>query len=137
MTERFFDRDAAVRVEREHLLEEIERQPVRVREDLLERHLRLASQVDEVDARAVVLNTAEVLLARRADYVQYVVELVEIVLAGEERLVVEHLGQNAARRPHVQRRAHLNASDLNVSESAAAQPGVGRGARRGKRRGAT
>ena len=68
---------------------------------LIEGHFGLPGQIDQIAACSLVLYALEVVVARRADDVQDVIELVEIVLAGKERLVVEHLGEYAADAPHV------------------------------------
>lgn len=71
--------------------------------DSLERHFGLARQIYQVATSALVLDASQVLVTRRADYVEYVIQLIEIVFAWKQWLVVEHLGQNAADAPHVDR----------------------------------
>lgn len=46
-------------------------------------------------------DAVEVLLAGRAEHAEDVVELVEVVLAGEDRSVGQHLRQDASHRPDV------------------------------------
>lgn len=94
--------------EKKHLFEqenEIEKEMYTIRigigKDPLKGHLWLLGQIDEVAARALILYASQVILARRADNVEYVIELIEIVLARKQRLVVEHLGEYASDRPHV------------------------------------
>ena len=49
----------------------------------------------------LVLDAGQVSLRGRANDIENAVELVEVVLAGEERAPAQHLGQDAARRPNV------------------------------------
>ena len=49
----------------------------------------------------VIDDALQVLLGGGAQHRQDVVELVQVVLAGEQRPVAQHLRQDAAHRPHV------------------------------------
>ena len=68
---------------------------------LVERHFDLARQIDQIAAGALVLYALQVFLGGLADYVQNVIQLIQIVFAREQRLVIEHLGQNATHTPHL------------------------------------
>ena len=86
---RAFDRDALARVEREHRLEQRERHRVGVGVDLLDGDRRLAWQRADVPLRLLRLDALNVVVRGSADHVGDQIELVDVVLAGEERLAPE------------------------------------------------
>ena len=69
--------------------------------DLVERDLGLLLQRLDVLQRLLVRDELHVVLARRAQHSEYEVHLLDVVVAGEERLAAVQLGQYAAHAPHV------------------------------------
>ena len=98
---RAFDRDALARVEREHRLEQRERHRVGVGVDLLDGDRRLAWQGADVPLRLLRLDALNVVVRGSADHVGDQIELVDVVLAREEGLAAQQLGEDAADRPDV------------------------------------
>lgn len=101
MRQGLLDRYPLVRVEREHFAEQVERLLVGLREELVPRNLRLERQRLQVAARLLVHYAVQVFLRRRAQNTQDVVQLIQVVLAREDRPIAEHLSQDASDRPDV------------------------------------
>ena len=101
MVERALARDALVRVEGEEAREQVERVRVGARVHLAKRHARLVRQAAQVLLRARAADAPERALAGRAEDVQDLVELVDVVAALEDRPSAQQLGENASDRPHV------------------------------------
>ena len=68
---------------------------------LIERHFDFAGQIDQIASSAFILYALQIFLGGRADYVQNVIQLVQIVFAWKQRLVIQHFGQNATDTPHL------------------------------------
>lgn len=103
MRQGFLDRNSVMRVEGEHLAEQVQRIRVGIGEQPGPRDLRLVRQRLQVAAGLLVDDALEVLLGGRTQHAQDVVQLVQVVLAGEDGPVAEHLRQYAAHRPNVDR----------------------------------
>lgn len=101
MGERLLDRDPVVRVKGEHLAEQVKRVRVGVCEQPRPGHLRFVRQRLQVAAGLLVDDALEVLLRGRPEHAEDVVQLVQVVLAGEDGPVAEHLRQYAADGPDV------------------------------------
>lgn len=99
--ERRLDRDARRRVERQHVVQQVQRVRVRVREQVRELPLRHVRQVAHVVLRPRRADPRQRLFVRRAQDVQDLVELVDVVAALEEGAPAEELGQDAADGPDV------------------------------------
>lgn len=121
MTERVDDVDTLGRVEGQAPLEQVDRERVRVRVQGLERLFLLVRQRAQVVATPLRADRVKVLQGRRAEDAEYQGELVVVcgerevsvvchperkrqferrtIPPGEQRLSVEHLGQNAADGP--------------------------------------
>ena len=96
-------RDPLVGVEGQHLLQQVEGLGVGLGVDSCEGDLWSEGERGEVAARLVIEDGCEVLLCGGAQHAHDVVELVQVVLAGEDGAVGEHLRQDAAHGPHVNR----------------------------------
>ncbi len=99
--ERLLDRDARRRVERQHAVQQIERVWIGVAEERLERVLLHERQVAHVLLRARRADARKRLLVGRAQVVQDLVQLVDVVAAFEEGLSAQELGQDATDGPDV------------------------------------
>jgi hypothetical protein len=95
------DRDPRRRVEAEHAVQEVQRVRVGAGEEPLERDLGHEREVAHVLLRPRRPDPAQSLLVGRAQVVQDLVELVDVVTALEEGPAAEELGQNAAYGPYI------------------------------------
>lgn len=96
MSQRLLNGYPFVWVEGEHLAQQVERLGVGLREEPVPWDLRLEWQRLQVAARLLVDYAVQVLLRGRTQHAQDVIQLVQVVLAGENRPIAEHLGENAA-----------------------------------------
>jgi hypothetical protein len=92
---------AGARVEDKHLLQQFDGLRVGVLELVLERlALTLGERLDEAQS-VLAANGADNIVWRSAEQLGNDRELVDVVLSGEKRLALEHLGENAASTPDI------------------------------------
>ena len=96
MGQRLLHEDPLVRVEGEHPLQEVQGLAVRVGVKFGPRDLWFVWQRLDVASSLLVYDTVEILLTGGAEDSEDVVELVQVVLPGEDWSVGQHLGQYAA-----------------------------------------
>lgn len=101
MSQGVLHNNAVVRVECQHLVQQVERLGVRVGVQPRPGHFGLERQRLQVAAGLLVDDALQILWRRGAQDTQDVVQLVQIVLAGEDRPVAQHLCQDAAHAPDV------------------------------------
>lgn len=99
--QRFFDADSLRRVEGQHFVQKVQSVGVGAREELLEGDLGHVRQVAHVFLGARRAYAREGCFAGRAEKVQDLVQLVDVVAALEEWFAAEQLGENAAYGPDV------------------------------------
>ena len=93
--------DPLVGVEGQHLLQQVEGLGVGLGVDSCEGDLWSEGERGEVAARLVIEDGGEVLLCGGAQHAHDVVELVQVVLAGEDWSVGDHLSQDTADCPDI------------------------------------
>lgn len=96
-----FDGDALRWVEGEHLVQQVERVGVGVAEERLERHLLHVREIPDIFLRSGRADPRERLFIWRAQVVQDLIELVDVVPALEERLAAEQFRKNASYGPDI------------------------------------
>ena len=99
--ESLLDRDPGRRVEGQHPVQQVQRVRVGVAEQRRERHLLHVRQVSDVLLGSRGADPGESLLVGRAEVVQDLVELVDVIAAFEERLASQEFGEDAADGPDV------------------------------------
>ena len=99
--QRFLHRDSLERVQRQHFFQEVESQRVGVGENFAVGHLAHGRERPHVVLGSHRPDFREGGFVRSAENQQDLVELVDIVLAAEERFSPEKLGQDASCRPDV------------------------------------
>lgn len=108
---------AGTRVENQHLLQQLNRLRVGVLELVLERlALALGKRLDESEG-VLAADCADNIVWRRAEQFGDDGELVDVVLAGEERLALKHLGEDAASAPDVHLHIVLLPGEHNLRRS--------------------
>mmetsp|Transcript_23181 Transcript_23181/g.66529 ORF Transcript_23181/g.66529 Transcript_23181/m.66529 type:complete len:245 (+) Transcript_23181:267-1001(+) len=96
------DARALLRVEREHPLDGLNALRRRLRVDGLPRLLgEDRDLLDEVSSRSARWEPFQVLFGRGADYLQYLLDLVEVVLPGEDGFPSDELAMDATNRPNI------------------------------------
>lgn len=105
---RLLDRHALLRVEGERAVEEVDSIGRRLGEDSREGTLLADGQSTDVISRPAGSDAVEFIECRCADNVENKIQLMAVVAAGEERSTCEHLREDAADGPDVDRfRVHL------------------------------
>lgn len=99
--EGFFSGDAFGRDESEHLLQEVESIRIGAGEELLVWDTRHVGQPADILAGARRADELESALVRGTEDVENLVELVDVVLALQERLTSQKFGKNTSNRPYV------------------------------------
>ena len=99
--ERFFDAHALGGVEGEHAVQQVEGVGVGAREELLEGDFAHVREIADVLLGARGAYARERGLGGRAEVVEDLVELVDVVAAFEEGFAAEELGEDAADGPDV------------------------------------
>ena len=102
--ERLLACKATRRVECEHASEEVECLGIRVAVHSREGHARANGQRADVLLRTRRANAAQCILGGRAEALEDLVELVDVVAALEDRLAAKQLREDAPNRPHIDAR---------------------------------
>ena len=95
--------DPLVRVEGKHSLQEIQGLAVRIGVKFCPGNLWFVRQRLDVASSLLINDTVEILLTWRAEDCKDVVELVQVVFPGEDWSVGQHLRQDAAHGPDINR----------------------------------
>ena len=117
MLQRLLHRDALARVEHQHALNQVDGQRVRLGVEAREGHAGGVGQGADVAARLLAGDEVQVVLVGRADEVDDELELVDVVLAGEQRLAAQQLREDAAHGPHVDGEGVLVAGEQQLGRA--------------------